>query len=181
MDSYLGEIRAFAFGFNPKNWALCNGQLLLVSQNTALFSLLGTTYGGNGSSTFGLPNLNGCIAVGQGQSPGTSNYAVGMAGGVANVILTPGEMAPHGHSLPASGSNAQKQPVPTSINVLGATGQRGDNTFAYVSAATQAGTSVTMGADAVSPAGGGQAHNNMAPYLAFNYCICLAGEFPQRP
>ena len=171
MDVFIGMIAAFGFNFAPKGWALCNGQLMSVSQNSALFSLLGTQYGGDGIQTFGLPDLRSRVAVGQGQGPGLSNYVIGQASGTENVTLLSTEMPQHTHFMTGSGdSAAQNAPAGGSL----ATAVRGTNTYAVGA------DSLAPMASATTPAGGNQPHNNLQPYLAINYCIALEGIYPSR-
>jgi microcystin-dependent protein len=171
-DPFLGEIRNFGFNFAPKGWALCTGQVLPISQNTALFSLVGTSYGGNGTTTFQLPNMQGCIPVGEGSGAGLSPYVIGEAGGAATVALVAANLPAHTHTLPAS-ATAGRISMPTASSVLGATG-RG------VAGAYAASGGSTMAAPSVGSAGSGSPHNNMMPYLVTNYCIALQGIFPSR-
>lgn len=171
-EPFLAEIRLFPYNFAPRGWAFCQGQLLAISQNTALFSLLGTTYGGNGITTFGLPDLRGRAAVHVGQGPGLSPYDLGQQGGTETVTLLTNQMAPHPH--PANCLNANgNQPQPN--NAVWATDLGGNPQYGVTKAAG------TMAPNIIGPSGGGQAHNNLQPYLALNYCIALQGIFPQRP
>ena len=174
-NPYVGEIELFGFNFAPQGWALCQGQLLSISQNTALFSLLGTQYGGDGRSTFGLPNLQGLVPVGQGQGPGLSSYTVGQTGGTATVTLNSGQIAAHTHTLPASSGHGT--PTPSTSVFLGSTGAGiGQHPKIYDSASNAA-----MSPQASLPStGGGGPHNNMAPYVSMNFCIALTGVFPPR-
>ena len=177
-DQFVAEIRAFPFNFAPLGWALCNGQLMSISQNTALFSLLGTNYGGDGRATFGLPNLQGRVAVDQGQGPGFSLYAVGEASGTSTVTLGAAQNGLHSHALVAS------TVVATAASPAGAVYARGHFTTTTTGGPVQAYTaqapSAPMNAAAISTAGGGAAHNNMMPYLTLNFCIALTGIFPPR-
>ncbi len=163
---YLGEIRAFAFNFAPKGWALCNGQTLAIAQNQALFALLGTTYGGNGITNFNLPNL-------QGRSPahtgGTTGYVLGQEVGVETVTLTSSQMPAHGHLAYASSGGAQT--ASPSGNLWA------NNSHTAFSSATP---DTSLATSAVSAVGGNQAHENRSPYLVVNYCIALQGIFPSR-
>ena len=170
-DPFVAEIRIFGFNFAPKGWAFCNGQLMPLSQNTALFSLLGTTYGGDGKSTFGLPNLQGSAPMHPGQGPGLSLHDLGETGGSETVSLLEFEMPGHTHNLMSQAAVGNRtNPVGNSIaRVQGAT--------AYGPAGP---TAAQLAPQAVTPAGGGQAHNNMQPYLTLNYCIALQGVFPPR-
>ena len=167
---FLGEIRIFGFGFAPRNWALCSGQILPISQNTALFSLLGTTYGGNGQTTFALPDLRGRTALSSSQGPGLANRDLGEKAGAQSHTLLSTEMPAHAHDLNAS-SGAGTVPKPSSSVALAAPPTR-----MYADA-----TSLTaLAASSVVSAGGSQVHNNMQPYLTLNFCIALQGNFPSR-
>lgn len=171
-EPFLGEIRNFGFNFAPQGWAFCAGQLLPISQNTALFALIGTFYGGNGTTNFALPNMQGCIPTGQGSGAGLSSYEIGEASGAATVSLIAANLPAHTHTLPAS-ATAGRVSTPAASSVLGATG-RG------VAAAYAASGSSTMAVPSVGPAGSGSPHNNMMPFLVTNYCIALQGIFPSR-
>jgi microcystin-dependent protein len=177
-DQFLGEIRLFACNFAPIGWATCSGQILPISQNTALFSLLGTNYGGDGRSNFGLPNLQGALPVAQGQGAGLSLYVVGQSGGSASITLPATEMPSHTHTLNADKGTALSNNPAAAIYMKGhfTTTSGGGPVQAY-----KAQTPTTqMAANAIGPIGGGQAHNNLMPYLALNYCIALQGIFPPR-
>jgi microcystin-dependent protein len=170
---FLAEIRMFGFNFAPRGWAFCNGQLLSISQNTALFSLLGTFYGGDGKVTFGLPNLQGSAAMGQGQGPGLSQRFLGESGGSATVTVLQSEMPLHTHGLDTS-------PVASLVGIPGPTvaigRSRGLN--AYQSNTTA--NLVQLNINAVGLAGGNNPHNNLQPYLTLNFCIAMQGVFPPR-
>ncbi len=172
-EPFLAEIRIFAGNFAPAGWAQCNGQLLPISQNTALFSLLGTTYGGNGLSTFALPDLRGRAPMQPGNGPGLSFRALGETGGSAAVSLLDSEMPNHTHALRAV-------PDPGDLNAPGP-----DRAIARTSGGfgfRQDGANpVVMANQSLSPQGGGQPHNNRQPYLAVTIIIALQGIFPQRP
>jgi microcystin-dependent protein len=177
---FVAEITIFAFNFAPTGWALCQGQLLPISQNTALFSLLGTMYGGDGKSTFALPNLQDQTAVSFGQGPGLSQYFQGEQVGTSTVTLTTGELPAHNHLF-----NANTNPgtvVNASNNQLGV-GQGGTKQNSYnaniFSTATNLATT-GLSPLAVSFTGSSQPHNNMQPYLALNFCIAMQGVFPPR-
>lgn len=170
-DPFVGEIRAFPFNFAPKGWAMCNGQLIAIAQNTALFSLLGTTYGGDGRSTFALPNLQGSIPVHAGQAPGLSDYMLGQSGGSATVSLLVSQMPAHTHAVAASASEAGSRSP---------SGQLFANEAGGVMSYAPPGTPVGLASQAVGQAGGGAPHNNMAPTLTLNFCIALQGIYPPR-
>ena len=164
-DPFLSEIQIFAFGFSPRGWAQCNGQLLPIAQNTALFSLLGTTYGGNGVQTFGLPDLRGRVPMHIG-----NGFVQGQIAGEETHTLSITEMPTHTHQV--SGTSAiVSQPSPGGN--LWANGAQGKS---YTTAAANA----TMNAGSIGNTGGGQAHENRNPYLALNMCIALTGIFPSR-
>ena len=174
-DAYVGQLMLVPFNFPPKGWALCNGALLSISQNTALFSLLGTYYGGNGTSTFGLPNLQGVVPIGQGQGAGLSSYVVGQTGGLENVTLLASNMAPHTHSHMGSTSTASTG-SPSGANFASAA-QRQSGDFG---AAPTPGNKVALNSTALGPAGGSQPHNNIQPTLVLLWAICLQGVYPPR-
>jgi microcystin-dependent protein len=166
---FLGEIRMFGFNFTPTGWAACNGQLMPISQNTALFSLLGTIYGGNGTTTFALPNLQSRVPVHMGQGTGLSLYDIGQDGGAETVTLTAAEMPVHSHPVHADATEA------TSDDPVGHTLAK-SKTHVY---APGPGTEF-MHAKTAGDAGNGQAHANIQPYLTLNFCIALQGVFPSR-
>jgi microcystin-dependent protein len=173
MDPFVAEIRIFPFNFAPKGWAFCDGQLLPLSQNTALFSLLGTTYGGDGKSTFALPDMQGNAPMHPGQGPGLSLHDLGETGGSETVTLLESEIPAHAHNLMASGTSSSK-PNPSG-NAL-ARVQSGATPYV-----PPAGAPLTPFSDqALAPAGGDQPHNNMQPYLTLSFCIALQGVFPPR-
>lgn len=171
-DPFVAEIRIFPFNFAPKGWAFCNGQLLPISQNTALFSLLGTTYGGNGKSTFALPNLQGSAPMHPGQGPGLSLHDLGEIGGSETVTLLESELPLHTHTMQASADPADVQAGSPSRSLA-----RSSNGNAYNSSAAGL---VPLNAASLAPAGGDAPHNNMMPYLTVNFCIALQGVFPPR-
>jgi microcystin-dependent protein len=181
-EPFIGEIKLFGFNFAPRGYATCSGQLLSIAQNTALFSLLGTYYGGNGQTTFGLPNLNGRVAIGMGQSPGTSDYIIGQTAGTENCTLTTNQMPMHNHSAVGITVN---QAVGTSNDDAGAannfisnsTSTMGDF-FGTVASADVMGAAKVGGATAT--AGGSQPFSILQPYLVINYSIALEGIFPSR-
>jgi microcystin-dependent protein len=169
MDPFVAEIRIFPFNFAPRGWAWCDGQLLPLSQNTALFSLLGTTYGGNGKSNFALPDLQGRAPMHPGQGPGLSLHDLGETGGSETVSLLESEIPSHSHGLRAATSLGDN-PNPA-----------GNSLARYVNAyqSTLSGL-VSMAPESLPPAGGDQPHNNLQPYLTFYFCIALQGVFPPR-
>jgi microcystin-dependent protein len=171
-DPFVAEIRIFPFNFAPKGWALCNGQLMPISQNTALFSLLGTTYGGDGKSTFALPNLQGSAPMHPGQGPGLSPHDLGEVGGSETVTLLDSEMPSHTHQLRASVDPANAQ-IPSSQLTLA----RSSGGSAYN---PNAGGVTAMSPAALGLAGGSLPHNNLQPYLTVNFCIAMQGVFPPR-
>ena len=174
-DQFVGEIRMFGCNFPPTGWAFCNGQLMPISQNTALFSLLGTQFGGDGKSTFALPNLQGNAPMDQGQGNGLSDRVMGEIGGETAVTLQTTEIPAHGHTVNCSTTAAtQNSPIG---NVWAVPGTRGAGVNEY---STTAGTSPVMNALASGVAGGNNPHNNMPPYLTLNFCIALQGIFPAR-
>ncbi len=171
-DPFVAEIRIFPFNFAPKGWAWCDGQLLPISQNTALFSLLGTTYGGDGKSTFALPDLQGRAPMHPGQGPGLSLHDLGETGGSETVSLLESEIPSHTHTLRGSADDGDLT-IPAAGRVLAKA--QGQNLYNTASSLTM------MAAEALAPAGGDQPHNNMQPYLTFYFCIALQGVYPPRP
>jgi microcystin-dependent protein len=176
MDPFVAEIRIFPFNFAPKGWAFCNGQLLPISQNTALFALLGTTYGGDGKSTFALPDLQGSAPMHPGQGPGLSLHDLGEMSGVESVTLLQSEMPAHAHG------------VGRASNVTGDSTSPANSVWAMAGAGRGAAALYIAGPPtgkvnqfSLAPTGGSLPHNNMQPYLTLNFCIALQGVFPQRP
>ena len=167
-DPFVAEIRIFPFNFAPKGWAWCDGQLLPLSQNTALFSLLGTTYGGNGKSNFALPDLQGRAPMHPGQGPGLSLHDLGETGGSETVTLLESEIPAHSHNLVAMEDDGS---FFTPVGMYLAAGNS-----MYINQ----NPNTTMAPEALAPAGGDQPHNNMMPYLTFYFCIALQGVFPPR-
>jgi microcystin-dependent protein len=171
---FVAEIRIFGCNFAPTGWAMCNGQILPISQNTALFSLLGTTYGGNGQSTFALPNLEGAAPVHPGQGPGLSLYDLGQMGGEQTVTLLESEIAAHNHFVQAYTGDPADSRIPKPTESLGAPAPG----LLYNPSTSQL---ATMALQTFSPTGGSLPHNNMMPFLTLNFCIALQGVFPARP
>lgn len=169
-EPFVGEIRMFAGNFAPRSWAFCDGQLLAVSQNDALFSLLGTVYGGDGRTTFGLPDMRGRLSVHAGQGPGLSLRRLGAKAGQENVTLTTNEIPLHRHAYQGS-TDAGNSNTPAG-NVLA--GRASDATYIETPAST------SMSSSAVANTGGSQSHTNMMPYLCVNYIIALFGIYPSR-
>lgn len=173
-DQFVAEIRIFPFNFAPKGWAFCDGQILPISQNTALFSLLGTTYGGDGKSTFALPDLQGSAPMQPGQGQGLSLRDLGEQSGVESITLLVSEIPVHVHTLNADNVD------PADLNIPGPTRSLAISQNAFAFQPSTAGLGA-MNPQALTPAGGGLPHNNMQPYLTLNFCIALQGIFPPRP
>lgn len=168
-DPFLGQITFFGFNFAPRGWAMCSGQILPIAQNTALFSLLGTTYGGNGQTTFALPDLRSRVPIHFGQGPGLSNYDLGQTAGAESVTLTQNSMPAHGH---AAGVTQAPGTTTRPASKVPAT--------AGAAAYADASDGSTFNPTFVQNTGGNQPHNNLQPYLALNACIALEGIFPSR-
>ena len=169
-DPFVAEIRIFPFNFAPRGWAWCDGQLLPLSQNTALFSLLGTTYGGNGSSNFALPDLQGRAPMHPGQGPGLSLHDLGESSGTETVTLLQSEIPAHSHAVRVSVQDATTRIVAGQLPATGI----GMAMFAPTPG------NVVLNPAAATTAGGDQPHNNLMPYLTFYFCIALQGVFPPR-
>jgi microcystin-dependent protein len=170
-EPFIAEIRIFAGNFAPRNWAFCNGQLLPIAQNTALFSLVGTTYGGDGRTTFGLPNLQGRAPMHPGNGPGLTARRLGQMGGNEDVTATVAQMPAHNHQVQA-------------VNEPGNDNQAGGGiparTVGFAAYTSSPGNFVAMAGNSVQNKGDGQAHNNMQPFLALNFIIALVGLYPSR-
>jgi len=171
MDPFVAEIRIFPFNFAPKGWAFCDGQILPLSQNTALFSLLGTTYGGDGKSNFALPNFQGSAPMHPGQGPGLSLHDLGETGGSETVSLLESEIPSHSHAHTVSAADAQTGSP---------TGQLFASGIGIGMYTSPPGPLTPLSDNALAPAGGDQPHNNMQPYLTLNFCIALQGVYPPR-
>ncbi len=171
-EPFIAEVRIFPYNFAPRGWANCDGQLLPIAQNTALFALIGTLYGGVGRTTFGLPNLKGRAVIHPGNGPGLSPYNLAQRGGVEKVTLIESQMASHNHDLMTTTSDGNSRD-PTN-RVLA----RSSGAAAYQTNTT--GNLVQMNQLTLQDTGGGQAHNNMLPFLTLRFCIALQGIFPSR-
>ncbi len=167
---FIGQVIPVPYNFAPQGWAFCNGQILPIAQNTALFSLLGTQFGGNGTTTFGLPNLQGSAAIGAGVGAGLSPYVLGQTGGTASVTLTASQLAAHTHGALAFGRGGDNN-SPAGTDWAKPPNDQPFGTLTPPGA---------MSAAATSPAGGNQPHENQQPYLVLNYIIALVGVFPTR-
>jgi microcystin-dependent protein len=177
-NPFIGQITLFPYNFAPFGWAFCEGQLLPISQNTALFSLLGVQFGGNGTSNFALPDLRGRAPIGQGQGPGLSNYSVGSIQGAEAVTLITATTPAHSHGFPAFAVAATTNAPNGALPAEGQSGGRGGGP---VNTYTAAGGTVSLAAgQVVAATGGGAPHNNLQPYLTANWCIALQGVFPAR-
>jgi len=180
-DQFLAEIRIFPFNFAPRDWAIAAGQLLPISQNTALFSLIGTFYGGNGTSNFQLPNLQGLVPLNQGQGPGLSDYVIGQQDGAPNVTLNAATVPAHTHGFMVSTDSQNLTTVATNNQLCyGFTGDKAGSSVANIYSPNPNSAQTMLALNSVGTAGGSQAHNNMMPTLALNFCIALRGLFPSR-
>jgi len=193
MEAFLGTVLPWAPTYAPRGWAFCQGQILPIAQNSALFALLGTTYGGNGQTTFALPDLRGRIPLGAGQGPGTSNYTLGEMAGNETVTLTQAEMPQHIHpiqvtpsTLHVSSANADTA-VAANGATIGTAGVGAGRDFTQTLGFNSLAPDVTLNAASVTTptvtegvAGGSQPHNNLQPFLSLNFIICLEGIFPSR-
>ena len=168
MEPFLGQIQPFGFNFAPRGWAKCDGTLLPISGNEALFSLLGTIYGGDGQTTFALPDLRGRVSLHEGQGPGLTNRQIGQKAGEENVTLVVSQIPSHTHTLRARAEPANSNKPAN--HVLGA----GETVYETGNA------DVDMGASAIQNTGGSGSHDNMQPFLVLNWCIALVGTFPSR-
>ena len=175
-EAFIGEIRLVGFTFAPQGWALCDGQLLSIAQNTALFSLLGTTYGGNGQTTFALPDLRGRVPIHPGQGPGLSNYVLGEQSGSENVTLNTSQLPGHNHPLASSNQQGSSSDpsgyFPAVLN---------DPAGTIAVNGYLASSNSTLNPAAIGVTGGNQPHSNIQPFLCVNFIICLQGIYPSRP
>jgi microcystin-dependent protein len=171
----LGEIKIFAGNFAPRNWMFCDGQLLPIAQNSALFSLLGTTYGGDGRTTFGLPDLRGRAPIHEGTGPGLTPKSLGSKGGSETTTLTASQLPAHTHPLKGTSSTATTESGAGAMLATTPQNVTGVRTYNPSNASL-----ITLHSDSIAPNSGGQSHNNMPPYLTVNYIICTVGVFPSR-
>ncbi|MGH7741130.1 MAG: phage tail protein [Candidatus Eiseniibacteriota bacterium] len=172
VDPFLGELSLVAFNFAPTGWAMCNGQLIPIIQNTALFALLGTQYGGDGVSTFALPDLRGRVPIHIGQGPGLTNYAQGETGGSEGVTMLQSQMPQHTHAVNASSANGTSASPAAGVPAFNASG---------VPSYSPSGNGAQMYAGMIATVGNSLPHENRQPYLALNWIICVSGIFPTRP
>jgi len=181
MEAFIGTIMMFGGNFAPRSWKLCNGQLLSIAQNTALFSILGTTYGGDGQVTFALPNLQGRVPIHAGQGAGTSNYALGETAGTENVTLVSGQMPMHTHTTVVT-INANAAPQTASAEPGDAVMAGGSGQSIYATGAPDGTTKMNAGmaSTVVGLAGGSQPFSVLQPFLCVNFIICTEGLFPSR-
>jgi microcystin-dependent protein len=177
MEEFIGIIKIFAGNFPPRGWAFCNGQIMSIAQNTALFSILGTTYGGNGQVTFALPDLRGRAPIGTGTGPGLSNFQLGEVGGVENVTLITNQIPAHNHTLNVNDGDATVHKPTTAAVIAAPVDVNGDGVNDYLSTTT---TNTTLSPNSIGITGGNLPHENRVPYLGVSYIICLEGIFPSR-
>jgi microcystin-dependent protein len=181
MDNFLGQITQFACTFAPQRWAMCQGQVMPISQNPALFALLGTAFGGNGTTNFGLPDLRGRLPNSMGQAPGLSPYTIGQTGGAPTVLLTDKNVPSHTHAFQAYNVAATTGSPLGALPAVGASsGERGHITETKLYSGNA--PTVTLSSLSVNPVeGSNRPHDNMQPALAMNWCIAIEGIVPQRP
>jgi microcystin-dependent protein len=173
MEVFLGQLLLVPYNFAPRNFAFCRGQILPISQNTALFSLLGTTYGGNGTTTFALPDLQGRIPIGQGQGPGLEDYVLGQIDGVESIALTLPELPAHNHSIKGS-------PLAATVSQVSGNAPSGTGADLLLYAAGSSSVNANLHPQTLQVSGNGIAHENRMPVLTLNWVIALQGNFPAR-
>lgn len=179
MDEYMGIIKLFGGNFAPKNWAFCNGQLIAISSNTALFSILGTTYGGDGRTTFALPDLRCRVAVGAGAGPGLNDIQLGEMAGEQSVTLLLNQMPAHNHNLTVNSGNASQSSASIGASIA-TPGSLSGRTFAPTLGFNTSTPDTALNPQTVHPNGMSMPHDNMMPYTGMNYIICTYGLFPSR-
>lgn len=180
MDPFLGEVRIFPWSWAPRGWALCNGAAMLIQQNAALNALLGQTFGGNGTTTFNLPDLRGRTPVHLGRSPDGLTYVNGQTGGTETVTLTTSTLPLHTHAVKAVSSTGGNSVLPTNCLPAAAAAQTSGGVVTGIYGAVNSGPPILLNVDSLSSEGGGAAHNNMQPFLVMNFCIATMGLFPPR-
>ncbi len=180
MEGYIGEVRMFAGNFAPMYWAFCQGQIMSIAENQALFSILGTTYGGNGQTTFGLPDLRSRVAVGTGKGLALSNYDLGQMAGVEKNTILPTNIPAHTHSLMVSSSNSDLA-TPVAGSTIAVTGTQDGRSFTPALCFNSATPNVALNVASITTVGGSNLPvNNIQPFLGMNYIICLEGIYPSR-
>ena len=180
MEGLVGEIRAFAGNFAPVDWLSCTGTMLSIMDYQALYALIGTTYGGDGRTTFRIPDLRSKMAIGQGQGPGLTNRLVGMSGGSTDVTLEEQNLPPHSHLVKTSSASSGNVEEPSSTTSPGIVESPVGTAYGYLKGTASGITEKDLNAKTVQEAGGGYSHNNLMPCMAINYIICCKGIFPQR-
>jgi microcystin-dependent protein len=178
MEGTIAEIRLFAANFAPRNWLYCAGQTMSIAQNSALFSLLGTTFGGNGTTTFGIPDLRSRTAISPGQGPGLSNYSLGETGGVENVSLNINQIGSHQHNATLMASANTSSGGDPSGKFIGSGSRSNPNPNVFSASAPN--DPMAVGSVSCDPTGGSQPHSNLQPFLGMNYIICQYGIYPSR-
>jgi microcystin-dependent protein len=178
MDAFIGEIRLMGFGIVPRGWLACQGQLLAINQNQALFSLLGTTYGGNGQTTFGLPDLRGRAIVNQGAGTGLSPYSMGQRAGTESATLLLNQIPSHGHTVSGTLKASTGPESNSPVNAYPAATEDGSGSYSSATSNAAMSSGTVTGSTAAN--GGSQGHENRQPVLVMNYCICTQGYFPSR-
>ncbi|HMK89120.1 MAG TPA: tail fiber protein [Methylocystis sp.] len=181
-DPFVAQVALFPYNFAPRGWAFCRGQILPLSQNTALFSLLGTTYGGDGKSNFALPNLQAATPIHPGQGPGLSSFALGDTGGESRVTLRQSEAPSHSHTMSATSTTGTTTTANNNLLALGLVpgGKTSPSAIAAIYSTNTGNATTGLQPNSVSQAGGGQPHNNLQPYLGLSFCIALQGVYPPR-